>query len=1161
MDLFKLFQFMNVCLVVLLLLKSTESTVLVRFDRVPAARSRFSTAVFRYSIVGLNGTNPCKRKHGCFINCQLDDQTLRHCPADGIILKNLTVNHDHNFRLSVNTSDGDTNSSAYKWFIDTIPPTAFITSKTSYTNAEKTAIDITFSEACTRGDGFKCINTSSCDVLVNGPAYVDASTLQMVEPNIKYRVVVVFSVRSVYGRVVVKMAEKFCTDQAGNQFRRTNGSIIMLHFDRRPVQVDLWTSIPSYELDIGKVPRTVLATNKIKDLEIFLDFSSPVVNSTEDIQSVLHANIGSFKPIHSKSHDNRRFVFKLQNVSRTEIITVKLQSASIIARSGTPASSVAPIAFLYDSTRPGVRLTTRSAGLTKESNIKVVVEFTEPVFGFQPSGVEVVGGRISRQVHMHTKSLYSMMILGVTQSVISILVPEGKANDVAGNLNLVSNQLEMRQYSAPAISVLLHSFVTAGLLATSLAAAVLTLSATNLAAIGALTSGTTNVIISDPSMNLQGMVGHLQVFVFSEWISVRLPIEYSETTKGLRWLIPRGELPWKKESSLISANHYSLSEGQNVLSTSPRILTIGLPDYDKRGQHLTELNSNNFSSYLLQDLPSPAENSSVVSGLHEQWNVNIRNTSYGLPLDPDEYFIYFLREEPLAAVNLIRMENYTGWQDLEMNLFWLGVGAGCLLISQFLILLFLTWRTGTSIHWMHSVPRFELFLLILMLPCISQSSAFVLRGSTTAGIITGALLLAIPIALILSVCLFLIIAIFTSSFVRYKEIKYTRSSTNEPWHTKMLALFTGKTATCKWFYREGLPSSFLPRFGFLFEDRKGPPVFVSVDQNDPNSIPKWIDSGQRGIGRMRAVNFDEGSEEPIVPIFRRLFGGARSAYIILDLLRRVSLGIISGVYSSQRPSQSIIAFSITVVQFLCLFTLKPYIRRGVHVVESISLLCEAAIFGLSIYLGRWNSYKERTMGFVMLTLLFISFSAQLVNEWYALIKCLLQLSQSRNLSFKLGLKCVTKGLILPFLPRKHWSRILPGSSQPKTGLVPVPPLSPETELGREIVAPQLKPLSAMTATIVPMISPGSPGITKVQAAGPLSLQTSTGQKAGGEQRLKGIKVESKSELRKLRELAKASFSGSPIIEEGSSSYFPREHFGSDESSSYNSHNPSPYNRN
>lgn len=61
-------------------------------------------------------------------------------------------------------------------------------------------------------------------------------------------------------------------------------------------------------------------------------------------------------------------------------------------------------------------------------------------------------------------------------------------------------------------------------------------------------------------------------------------------------------------------------------------------------------------------------------------------------------------------------------------MFWLGVGGGSLLIVHFLTLLFLRWRMGTSVKGMLSVPRFELLFVILMLPCISQSSAFVIRG-------------------------------------------------------------------------------------------------------------------------------------------------------------------------------------------------------------------------------------------------------------------------------------------------------------------------------------------------------------------------------------------------------------------------------------------------
>ncbi|KAI8017251.1 hypothetical protein LOK49_LG04G03527 [Camellia lanceoleosa] len=1107
---------------------STQSTVLIRLDQTPPTRSRFSTAVFRYSVVEMNGSNACKNG-GCSIHCKLDGQTLRSCPADIIVFKNLTVNQKHYFVLNIRTWDGKSNSSAYSWFIDTIPPTATIFSKQSYTNAEKVEIDITFSEACS---GFKCINSSNCDVIVNGPAHLDASSLHIIKPDIKYGLSIIFSQRSIYARVIIEMADNFCTDQAGNQFTRTNGSIFIFHLDRRPVQVDLWMSVPSYELVINGVPRTIIATNKMEDLKVFLDFSSPIINSTEQILSALHVNSGNFVPSHSVNHGNRGFVFELKNISGTEIVIVELEAASVIGRTGTPVSPVAPITFLYDSSEPGVGLSTSSSGVTKESNVNIIIEFTKPVFGFEASKVAVEGGSLKR-FEEHSRALYSMTVQAVSQDV-SVIVPAGQANDISGNLNLASNVLNVKHYSAPSISIALHSFMTAGILATSLAAAILSLSSANLGAVGTLASGDT--VVSDPSMNLHGMVGHLQVFVLADWLSVSLPVEYSETTKGLRWLLPHEKLPWKKESSSMWANHLYLTETKLVMKENH--LSIGFLSH-KRAYHAYELNLT-FSSYYLQEgLPFPTEIYPKSGELPQQHNITMKNIPYGLPLDSKEYFTYFLRGEPLSASSVIkRMEKYTGWQDLEINLFWLGVGGVGLLATHTLIFLFLRWRIRPSAYGIFSVLRFELFLLILMLPCISQSAAFVIRGGTTGGILTGTLLLAIPAGFILSVCLFLIITIFSGSFAQYTEVKHMHKK--EPWYTKLWLFFTGRPTIGKWLYREGLPSSFLPRFGILFENQRGPPLFVLVDQNDSNSKPKWAESGLSGIGRTRAVSSDDSNEETKVPMSNRLLGCTRSSYIILDLLRRVSFGIIAGAYPSGGLNQSLFALTITLVQFLCLFTLKPYISRGVHAVESVSLLCEAGLLVLSISLNDSNLVGEHEVGYAMLGFLFLTYVSQIINEWYAIIKCLLRLSQPRQNSFKLGLKNAAKGLLLPFLPRRHWSRVIAGSSQPKTGLAPVPPFNPETEFGRRNTTSHREPLSAMTATVVPVSSPGlSPNLDTVQMTGFTTAEATLSRHKPGEgKQLKGLKLEPKSEMKKLRQLARASFTGGSNYEEGSTSYGP-----------------------
>lgn len=55
-------------------------------------------------------------------------------------------------------------------------------------------------------------------------------------------------------------------------------------------------------------------------------------------------------------------------------------------------------------------LSTSSPYITKEFNINVIVEFMKPVFGFEASMVKVIGGTITRQVHMVT--------LGTTEVII-----------------------------------------------------------------------------------------------------------------------------------------------------------------------------------------------------------------------------------------------------------------------------------------------------------------------------------------------------------------------------------------------------------------------------------------------------------------------------------------------------------------------------------------------------------------------------------------------------------------------------------------------------------------------------------------------------------------------------------------------------------------------
>ncbi|XP_054816450.1 uncharacterized protein LOC129316165 isoform X2 [Prosopis cineraria] len=513
-----LFQLLSLVLIMVDLPSSlAESTLLLHFSRTPPPLTRSSNAIFQYLVKRLDGTNACKRD-ACSFSCELDWKVFP-CGANGTVLKNLTVNEKHYFVLTVTTNKGERNSSTYSWFIDRIPPTAIISSEETYTNAKRILVDITFSEPCTGLGGFNCQNSSNCDVFVTGPAHVRASSLQIIRTGTKYGFEVILSSKIAYGRAVIQVADNICADQAGNRFKRTNISSLIIHFDRRPVTVDFWTSVPSYELVINKVPRTVFATRKTEDLIIFLDFSFHLRNSTKQILNALNVNSGILVPFHVRHNETRRFAFKLKNISGTEIITVELLASSIFGRTGTPVSPVAPITFLYDSMKPGVTLRTSSESVTKESHINIIVEFTKPVFGFGATMVEVMGGRLIRLKEL-SRALYSLSVQAVSQTVVSVTVPAGKVTDISGNENMASNQLEVKHHSTPAISIALHSFVSAGTIATSLVAAIFSLSSANLEAMGTLASGGTKSAASCPSTNLHRMIGHLQIFAISGWFQL-----------------------------------------------------------------------------------------------------------------------------------------------------------------------------------------------------------------------------------------------------------------------------------------------------------------------------------------------------------------------------------------------------------------------------------------------------------------------------------------------------------------------------------------------------------------------------------------------------------------------------------------------------------------
>ncbi|KAL3696418.1 hypothetical protein R1sor_010494 [Riccia sorocarpa] len=1177
-----------------------QDTPVFSFAERPPNVTSNTTAVFRFSLVFLNGSDPCGAD--CAIQCELDDAPFEDC-ADRMRVYTGLSDGDHVFTIFASTSKGVFYTNKQFWTVDTKPPTASISAGPAFTNAENVSVAIQFSEPCTGNGGFQCNNASSCSVYVGGPGKVLPSTLRTLTEGLTYTLTVALSSDVIAGKVLIAMQRDFCTDAAGNVFRRNVNSSFTVRFDRSIPTVNMWTPIQDAQVQIHNEFRTISATNNSDDLIIYLDFSESMITTTAQLLKALRTTDGVFSSTNRKSHGNRRFGFLLSNVSDLSIITVTLPANTSFSRFNTPVVNAVNITFLYDSVRPQVKVSTTSLAKTKNQLVPVLIQFTKPVFIFGSTSVTISGGNLTRFNEV-SKSTYALEVLVESDNVVSVSVGENVTNDISLNPNFASNVLRVRHYTVPAAAVALSSFTTAGLIATALASGALSVSQATLAAAGAITSRPTGYIGADASRNLLGMATHLQVFALSDWLAVSLPVEYRETTRGLRWLIPHVNPPWQDQHNstfvrnaiferqaqpqtpvmrTITRARRRLLDEENLFALEVELEGYLASDFKKDTRCKETIFSENartpgaqlstLTPSGLRFHPAAGRGGYDVRVGQGRRRLSPNMTFFGPALTPNEYSVYFESDISNKELqDIFYRTKYTGWRDFARNMFWLGVVGGGLVLLHIFLLLFLRWRTKTSVRGALTIPRFELFVLVLAIPCICQASAFIIRGGTTLGIIIGVLLLAIPATYLLSVVLFLIIAVFMGSLLQYKEVVSQgsgSSSHEESWtwrlRSKFADMVAGRDTVAKWVRKDGLSPSFVSKYGIFFEDRKGPPKLIILDGDNSGAFPKWVESGSNGIGRMRAVNSDDESEEISVPWYKKLLGGAQASYFIVDVARRITLGLIFGAFVRSNESwvQVSVALGITVFQTFYLITLRPFIKRGVQIVESISLLCETGLFVTAIVLLALGRPADDFLGvgIFLLGLLLLSFVSQLVNEWYALMKQLLRLSPSHEPSFKEGLKFLACGLVIPFIPRRHWSRFIrPQAPHPRTGLVPVVPMSPEPDLERPRRSISVQQGSPLVATrpepAIPGYDPGSPAFVDPRNAvteqAVLSGEIKTADMATarqekpvwgsqwkrsrsmeGKRSTRGTKADPKtSELKILRELAKASFPGWRKQDEG-----------------------------
>ncbi|XP_010426289.1 PREDICTED: uncharacterized protein LOC104711297 isoform X2 [Camelina sativa] len=750
------------------------SELSVKFLKTPPAASRFSSAKFSFQAFE-DGNRTCS---SCRFRCKLDDHFSFDCHQRKVSYSKL-LDGDHTLEVCANRMHGF-GCNTYHWTVDTVSPTAFVTASMPFTSAQNVSVNITFTEPCVGGRGFRCSSVNACDLLVYGAGQVIPSSFTVLDQFLRYSLLVGLSPDAQYGRIVLVMNKNVCSDKAGNDFQRALGSRFFVHFDRRDVFVNLRAHVPEKLLELNNQTRTVQATNDNDKLNVYLYFSEPVLNSSAEILRLLSTSQGDLLPIDGKTNGNRRFAFMVTNTSRRAIVTVTLDSNSIRSRHGTPASPTAPLTFLYDTERPHVLLNTTSGMRTRKHTVPVWIKFMKPVFGFNSSFVSISGGYLESFEEL-SGSIYIVYVKANT-STISVKIPENVTQDVAGNKNLASNILEVKHYSLPMLSSVVSWVSTYIFVVTSFIAGFLTLSTTSLYSLGAFPRPSP-YLISDPTRNLFRTACHIQLFALTRWLPVTLPVDYFEFVRGIQWIIPYFPLPWE-------TNHK-----EQIMTSNNAESVFGLP--------LTAMEYRFF--FETPNLKPEAEH---VLGLPHStvWR--------------DFYRIMFW----IAII---------GGSLVLLHIF-----------LSLLLKFKKAHTEKKRSFGAFVFPRFELFLLILALPSICKAARSLIQGyfkhqgAAEASVIVGILVLCVVAVLLLALFVFLSVGITFGKLLQYKEIHQEGETFH--WYQELIRVTLGPGKRGQWTWKTE-NSVYLTRLGPVFEDLRGPPKYMLTQISGSNPLKQRDD--------------------------------------------------------------------------------------------------------------------------------------------------------------------------------------------------------------------------------------------------------------------------------------------------------------------------------